>query len=48
MVEKLTTCTKAINNFPVAPAVLYANTKLGYITRQVVKFLDDDANFAKP
>lgn len=48
MVEKLTACTQAINNFPVPPADLYANPKLGYITKQVVKFLDDDANFAKP
>ena len=47
LVEKLVTCTKAINNFPIAPADLYANVKLGYITRQVQKFLDDDANFAK-
>lgn len=47
MVEKLVTCTKAINNFPIAPADLYANIKLGYITRQVQKFLDEDANFAK-
>lgn len=47
MVEKLTTCTKVINNFPVPPADMYANPKLGYITKQVVKFLDDDANFAK-
>ena len=47
MTEKLATCTKAINNFPVPPADLYANPKLGYITKQVVKFLDDDANFAK-
>lgn len=47
MVEKLATCTKVINNFPVAPSDLYANIKLGYITRQVQKFLDDDANFAK-
>lgn len=47
MVQKLVACTKSINNFPVAAADLYANVKLGYITRQVVKFLDDDANFAK-
>lgn len=47
MVEKLVTCTKAINNFPVPAADLYSNIKLGYITRQVQKFLDDDANFAK-
>lgn len=48
MVEKLATCTKAIHNFPVPAADLYANTKLGYITKQVIKFLDDDGNFAKP
>lgn len=47
MVEKLTACTQAITNFPVPAADLYANTKLGYITKQVIKFLDDDANFAK-
>lgn len=48
MVDKLVICTKVINNFPVPAADLYGNQKLGYITRQVVKFLDDDANFAKP
>lgn len=46
-VEKLAACTKVINNFPVAPDALYANQKLGYITKQVIRFLDDDANFAK-
>lgn len=48
MVEKLVACTKAINNLPVPAAELYANPKLGYITKGVIKFLDDDANFAKP
>jgi len=48
MVEKLTACTLVINNFPVPPAELYANPKLGYITKQVIKFLDDDSNFSKP
>ncbi len=47
MVEKLVACTKAIYNFPVEPAVLYANPKLGYITKGVIKFLDDDGNFTK-
>jgi len=47
MVEKLTACTESITNFPIDPAALYANTKLGYITKQVVKFLDDDANFMR-
>ena len=48
MAEKLAGCTKAINNFPVEPLALYSNPKLGYITKQVQKFLDEDANFAKP
>ena len=48
MVAKLATCTKKVNNFPIDPKELYANPKLGYITRQVMRFLDDDANFAKP
>ena len=47
MVDKLVACTHSIENFPVEPAALYSNPKLGYITRQVVKFLDDDANFAR-
>jgi hypothetical protein len=48
MVDKLAACTKTISdNFPVPPADLYANPKLGYITKQVIKYLDDDANFAK-
>jgi hypothetical protein len=47
LVEKLAACTQSITNFPVDPAALYGNPKLGYITRQVTKFLDDDANFAK-
>lgn len=47
MAEKLATCTKEIINFPVDPLALYSNPKLGYITKQVQKFLDDDANFAK-
>lgn len=46
MVEKLVACTKAINNFPVQAEAIYSNPKLGYITKQVVKFLDDDSNFA--
>lgn len=47
-VEKLVGFTKEIVNFPMAPADLYSNPKLGYITRQFAKFIDDDANFAKP
>jgi hypothetical protein len=46
MVDKLTAITKSISpNFQVSPAELYGNPKLGYITRQVAKFADDDANF---
>jgi len=48
MVEKLVACTKAIHNFPIEPAALYGNPKLGYITKGVIKFLEDDANFSKP
>lgn len=48
LVEKLVACTQSINNFPVEPAALYSNPKLGYITRGVLKFLENDANFAKP
>jgi hypothetical protein len=47
-VQKLTACTQAIENFPVEAEALYSNPRLGYITRQVIAFLDNDANFAKP
>ena len=47
MVEKLAACTKEIINFPIEPAALYGNPKLGYMTKQFQKFLDDDSNFAK-
>lgn len=47
LVEKLEACTASFENFPISPAETYANPKLGYITKQVVKFLDDDANFMK-
>jgi len=48
LVEKLVGHTKEIINFPIEPAALYANPKLGYITKQFARFVDDDANFAKP
>jgi len=48
LVEKLVACTKEVSNFPVAPEDIYSNPKLGYITKQVVAFLSDDANFAPP
>jgi len=45
--EKLAACTKAINNFPLpgGSLALYSNPKLGYITNQVAKFIEDWANF---
>lgn len=47
MVDKLAACTQTIENFPIpgGAASLYANPKLGYITNQVVRFLDDWQNF---
>jgi hypothetical protein len=47
LVEKLEACTASVENFPIPASEIYANPKLGYITKQVVKFLDDDANFMK-
>ena len=47
LAQKLASCTAAIENFPVDPLALYSNNKLGYIRKQVAKFLEDDANFAK-
>jgi len=46
-VAKLVALTKEIVNLPIAPADLYGNPRLGYITRQFAKFVEDDANFAK-
>ena len=48
LAAKLVAVTKEIINFPISPSVLYSNPKLGYIKNQVAKYLDDDANFAKP
>lgn len=47
IVTKLAACTKSVNNFPIpgGAAALYGNAKLGYITEQVSKFLEDWANF---
>lgn len=45
-VDKLTACTKAISsNFPVAAADLYGNSKLGWITNQVERFIGAWSNF---
>jgi len=47
LAERLSAVTHSIENFP-SPGgahALYSNTRLGYITNQVVKFLDDWGNF---
>ena len=43
--EKLAACTARISNFPVTPLDLYSNPKLGYITNQVAKFVEDWSAF---
>lgn len=43
--EKLAACTRSVNNFPVPAFEIYSNPKLGYITNQVAKFIEDWANF---
>lgn len=49
LAEKLAACTANIENFPIegGALALYSNNRLSYIRNQVVKFLDDDANFSK-
>lgn len=49
-IAKLVACTKNIENFPVpgGAEALYRNQRLGYITNQVGRFLDDWANFPPP
>ncbi len=49
-VDKLCGHTKRIihKSFPLSPRQLYSNPKLGYITKQVQKFIVEDENFAKP
>ncbi len=47
LAQKLASCTASIENFPIDPLALYSNNKLVYIRKQVVKFLDEDANFAQ-
>lgn len=50
LITKLTACTRLIENFPIpgGPKALYENPRLGYITSQVQRFLDDWANFPPP
>lgn len=43
--EKLAACTRTVNNFPVGAFEIYSNPKLGYITAQVAKFIEDWSNF---
>lgn len=46
-VTKLVACTREVENFPVpgGARAIYENPRLGYITNQVQRFLDDWANF---
>lgn len=46
-IDRLVSMTKSINNFPIDARTVYSNPKLGYITRQVKQYLDDDSNFSK-
>jgi hypothetical protein len=47
-IAKLVRRTKRISdNFPVPADKLYGNRKLSYISRQVERFLNDEANFSK-
>jgi hypothetical protein len=47
LITKLSACTKHVENFPVVGGAkaIYENSRLGYITNQVQRFLDDWANF---
>lgn len=49
-IVKLAACTARLENFPIpgGAEALYRNPKLGYITAQVTKFLDDWGNFQPP
>ena len=47
-IKKLAAVTKEVRNFPVPAAEIYGNTKLGYITNQVLKFQGDWSNFLPP
>lgn len=46
-VEKLTACTRKLNNFPIPGGAqkVYENPKLGFLTEQVAKLIEDWANF---
>ncbi len=50
MITKLSACTKHVENFPIpgGAKAIYENPRLGYITSQVTRFLDDWANFQPP
>jgi hypothetical protein len=49
-VRKLTACTRTIINFPVpgGPKAIYDNPRLGWLTAQVSRFIEDWANFPNP
>ena len=45
--DRLTALTHSIEGLDITPAAFYANSKLGYLHKQVDEFLGDWANFAK-
>ena len=46
--QKLADCTASIQNFPIDPLAIYTNPRLGYITTQAARFIEDWANFLPP
>lgn len=49
-INKLVACTQRVENFPIPGGAdaLYRNARLGYITNQVGRFLEDWGNFLPP
>jgi TnpA family transposase len=43
--KKLAACTKSVGVFPADALTVYSNPKLGYITNQVSRFIEDWGNF---
>lgn len=47
-IEKLCRFTVRIDNWPLSAKETYANPKLGYIRRQIDRYVSEDANFSRP
>ncbi len=45
LVEKLVACTKSVNNFPGDARSIYTNPRLGFVTNQVARYIEDWSNF---